>query len=99
MAATILTMLFLAWDLETNLLTFLFSSISVLPICPDPAVSCVVSKRNKEDLSADTTNTNVCGDDVHNRAPVRQGHVNVSLSHLLRLPVSHLLVSCVFSLH
>ena len=31
---------------------------------PGPAVSCVVSKHNKEDLNADTTK-NVCRDDVH----------------------------------
>ena len=31
---------------------------------PDPAVSCEVSKHNKEDLSADMTK-NVCRDDVH----------------------------------
>ena len=27
-------------------------------------------------LSADTTNMNACRDDVHDRAPVRQGHVS-----------------------
>ena len=42
------------------------------------AGSCVASKHNKEDLSADTTNMNGCGDDFHDRAPVRQGHVSVS---------------------
>ena len=40
------------------------------------------SKHNKEDLSADTTK-NVCGDDVHDRALVRQGHVSVSPFTLL----------------
>ena len=79
MAATSLTVLRLAWDLETKLLIFLFFFLSVLPICLDPAASCVVSKRNKEGLSADTTNMNVCGDDLHDRDPVRQGHVSVSL--------------------
>ena len=69
MAATSLTMLRLDWDLETNLLISLCSFIFALPICPDPAASCVVSKHNKEDLSADTTK-NVCRDDVHDRAPV-----------------------------
>ena len=78
MATTSLTMLRLAWDLEIKLLTFLFSSISVPPICLDPAASCVVNKRNKGGLSADTINTNVCGDDVHDRDPVHQGHVSVS---------------------
>ena len=60
-------------DLTAHLLFFF---ISVLPICMGP-----VSKPNKEDLSADTTNKNVCGDDVHDRAPVHQGHVSVSLFH------------------
>ena len=78
MAATSLTMLRLAWDLEIKPLTFLFSSISVPPICLDPAASCVVNKHNKEGSSADTTNTNVCGDDVHDCDPVHQGHVSVS---------------------
>ena len=55
MAATSLTMRCLAWDLETNLLIFRCSFIFAIPICLDPAVSCVVSKHNKEDLSADMT--------------------------------------------
>ena len=97
MAATSLTMPRMAWDLEIKLLTFLFSSISIPPICPDPAASCVVSKHNKEDLSADTTNTNVCGDDVHERAPVHQALVSVSFPTLLRSRVSLLLFCC--SLH
>ena len=78
MAATSLMMLRSAWDLETKLLILLFFFISVPPICLDPAASCVVSKLNKEDLSADTTNMNVCGDDVADRAPVRQCQVSVS---------------------
>ena len=81
MVATSMSMLRLAWNLETKLLIFLFFFISVLPICLGPAASCVVSKPNKEDLSAVTTNMNVCGDDVHDRSPVRQGHVSVSLFH------------------
>ena len=64
MDATSLTMRCLAWDLETNLFIFRCSFIFAIPICPDPAVSCVVSKHNKEDLSADMTK-NVCRDDVH----------------------------------
>ena len=36
-----------------------------------------MNKRNIG-LSADTTNTNICGDDVHDRDPVHQGHVSVS---------------------
>ena len=57
-------MRYLAWDLETNLLTSQCSFIFAIPICLDPAVLCEVSKHNKEDLSADMTK-NVCRDDVH----------------------------------
>ena len=64
MAAVSLKMRCLAWGLGTNLLIFPCSFIFAIPICPDPAVSCVVSKHNKEDLSADMTK-NVCRDDVH----------------------------------
>ena len=98
MAATSLTMLCSAWDLETNLLISRCSLIFAPQICPDPAVSCVVSKHNKADLSADTT-TNVCRDDVHDHAPVRQGHVSFSFPTLLRSRVSLLLVCCSLHLH
>ena len=77
MDATSLTMLRLAWDLETNLLISLCSFIYALPICPDPAASCAVKKHNKEDLNADTTK-NACRVDVHDHAPVHQGHVSFS---------------------
>ena len=46
-------------------------------VCLDPAASCVVSKHNKENLNADTTK-NACRVDVHDHAPVRQGHVSFS---------------------
>ena len=98
MSATSLTILRLAWDLETNLIISRCSFIFALLICLDPAASCVVSKHNKEDLSADTTK-NVCRDDVHDRAPVHQGLVSVSFLTLLRLLVSLLLVSCSLHLH
>ena len=98
MAATSLTMLRLAWDLETNLLISLCFFIFALLICPDPAASCVVSKHNKEDLSADTTK-NLCRDDVHDRAPVYQGLLSVSFPTLLRSRVSLLLVCCSLHLH
>ena len=98
MAATSLTMLRLAWDLETNLLISLCFFIFALLILPDPAASCVVSKHNQEDLSADTTK-NACRDDVHDRVPVRQGHGSVSFPTLLRSRVSLLLVSCALYLH
>ena len=91
MAATNLTMLRSVWDLESNLLIFLCFCIFAQLICPAPAVSCVVSRHNKEDLSADTTK-NERRDDVHDRALVHQGHVSVSFLTLLRLPVSLLLV-------
>ena len=64
MVATNLTMLRLALDPGISLLTSLCFSTFATPIFPDPAVSCVVSKHNKEDLSADTTK-NVYRDDVH----------------------------------
>ena len=48
-------------DQSAHLPVFLLFAI---PTCPDPPVSCVVSKHNIEDLSADTTK-NVCRDDVH----------------------------------
>ena len=74
MAATSMTMLRLAWDLETNLIIFRCSFIFAIPICPDPAVSCVVSKHNKEDVSANMIK-NVCRDDgnAHDRASLYQG--------------------------
>ena len=55
-------------------LIFRCSFIFAIPICPDPAVSCVVSKHNKEDLSANVIK-NVCRDDgnAHDRASLYQG--------------------------
>ena len=79
MGATSLTMLRLAWDLEIKPLSFLFSFISVPPTCLDPAASCVVSKRNKEGLSAGITNMTVREDDVHDRDPAYEGHVSAYL--------------------
>ena len=64
MAATSLTMRYLTWDLETNLLIFRCSFTFTIPIFPDPAASCEVTKHNKEDLSAYMTK-NLCRDDVH----------------------------------
>ena len=98
MSSTSLTMLRLAWDLETNLLISRCSFIFALLIFLDPAASCVVSKHKKEDLSADTTK-NVCRDDVYDRAPVHQGLVSVSFPTLLRSLVSLLLVCCSLHLH
>ena len=74
MAATSLTMQRLVLDLGINLLIFRCSFIFAVPIFPDPAVSCVVSKHNKEDLSANMTK-NECRDDgnAHDRASLYQG--------------------------
>ena len=98
MAVTNLTMLRLALVPGISLLTSLFSSTFATPIYPDLALSCVVSRHNKEDLSADTTK-NEYRDDVHDRALVHQGHVSVSFLTLLRLPVSLLLVCSSLHLH
>ena len=73
MAATSLTMQRLAWDHGINLLTSLCSSTYATQIFPDPAVSCAVSKHNKEDLTANITNLSVPRNDAHDHAPVHQG--------------------------
>ena len=83
MVATSLTVRCLAWDLETNLLIFQCSFIFAIPICPDPAASCEVTKHNKEDLSADMTK-NVCRDDVHDCTPVYQGFTNMTITRRKR---------------
>ena len=70
MAATSLTMLRLAWDLGINLLISRCSFIFALRICLEQAASCVVSKPNKEDLSASITNMTVREEDVNDRIPV-----------------------------
>ena len=63
-AATNTTTLHLALDYVTKPLTFLCLSTFAPPTYLAPTTSCAVSKRNKEDLSADITNRSVCGDDV-----------------------------------
>ena len=73
MAATSLTMLRLALDHGINLLTSLCSFTFATPIFPDPAVSCAVSKHNKEGLTANITNLSVPRNDAHDHAPVHQG--------------------------
>ena len=73
MAATCSTMQRLALDLGINLLTSLYSSTYATPIFPDPAVSCAVSKHNKEGLTANITNLSVRRNDAHDHAPVHQG--------------------------
>ena len=91
--------LHLALDLVTKPLTFLCFSTFAPPTYLVPTASCAVSKRNKEGLSAGITNMTVREEDVHDRDPVRQGHVSAFLSHLPRLPVSHSQVSCVYPPH
>ena len=73
MAATSLTMQRLALDLGINLLTSLCSSTFATPIFQDPAVSCAVSKHNKEGTIANITNLSVPRNDAHDHAPVHQG--------------------------
>ena len=73
MAATSLTMQRLALDLGINLLTSLCSSTFATPIFQDPAVSCAVSKHNKEGTIANITNLSVRRNDAHDHAPLHQG--------------------------
>ena len=61
-------------------LIFLFSSISALATYLAPTASCAVSERNKEGLSADTTNMSEGRDDVLDRDVVHQSHVSAYLS-------------------
>ena len=72
-AATNRTMLRLALDLGISLLTSLWSSIFATPIFPDPAVSCAVSKHNKDGMIANTTNLSVPRNVAREHAPVHQG--------------------------
>ena len=72
-AAASLTTQRLAFDLETNLLISLCFFIFALLIFPDPAVSCAVSKHNKEGLTANMTNLSVRRNDAHDHAPAHQG--------------------------
>ena len=52
------------------------------------------SKRNKEGLSADTTNTSVCGDDVLDCDVVHQSHVSAHLFPSLPITCESLGDSC-----
>ena len=72
-AVTSLTMQRLALDLGINLLTSLCSSTFATLIFLDPAVSCVVSKHNKEGMIANITILSVRSNDAHDHAPVHQG--------------------------
>ena len=72
MAATNLTILRLALAPGISLPTFLYFSTFATPLYPDPAVLCVVSRRNKKDLNADATK-NEGRDEVLDCALVNQG--------------------------
>ena len=63
-------------DLVINPLTFLCFYISEPLTYLAPTASYAVNMHNKEGLNADITDTNVYGDDVHDRNPVCQGHVS-----------------------
>ena len=65
------TTLHLALDPVTKPLTFL----CFFTFAPPTLASCAASKRNKEGLSEDITNTSVCGDDVLDCDVAHQSHV------------------------
>ena len=76
MAATSLTTQRGASDLVINPLTSLCSYISVPLTCLAPTASCAANMHNKEERNAGNTNMSVREEDVHDRNPVRQGHVS-----------------------
>ena len=78
-----------ALDLVTKLLTPLCSYISVPPTYLAPTASCAVNMRNKEGLSADITQTSVCGDDVLDRDVAHQSHVSAHFFLPRRSLVNH----------
>ena len=78
-AATNTITLHLVLDHVTKPLTFLCFSIFAPPTHLAPTASCAVNMRNKEGLSADITNTSVCGDDVLDRDVAHQSHVSAHL--------------------
>ena len=75
-AATNTITLHLALNPEIKPLTFLCFSTFAPPTYLAPTASCAVSKRNKEGLSADITDSSVCGDDVLDCDVVHQSHVS-----------------------
>ena len=94
MAASSLTTQRWASDLVIKPLTFLCFSTFAPPTCLTPTASCAVSKRNKEGLSADITNTSVCGDDVLNCDVAHQSHVSAHLFPSLLIICESLGASC-----
>ena len=75
-AATNSTTLHLALDPEIKPPTFLCFSTFAPPTYLAPTASCAVSKRNKEGLNADITNTSVCEDEVLDCDVAHQSHVS-----------------------
>ena len=76
MVATSLTTQRLASHLVIKPLTFLCFSTFAPPTYLAPRASCAVSKRNKEGLNADITNTSVCEDEVLDCDVAHQSHVS-----------------------
>ena len=71
-------------SLRTTPFTFWNTDGHIL-LCTHP--QCVMNMRNKEGLSADITNTSVCGDDVLDRDVAHQSHVS---AHLVpSSPITH----------
>ena len=93
-AATNSITLHLASDLVIKPLTFLFFSIFAPPTYLAPTASCAVSKRNKEGLSANITNTSVCGDDVLDCDVAHHSHVSAHLFPSLPFTCEPLRASC-----
>ena len=87
-------MLHLALDPEIKPLTFLCFSTLAPPTYLVPKASCAVSKHNREGLSADITNTSVCGDDVLDCDVAHQSHVSAHLFHSLSIICESLGASC-----
>ena len=84
----------LALDPEIKPLTFLCFSTFAPPTYLAPTASCAVSKHNKEGLSADITNTSVCGDDVLDCDVAHQSHVSAHLCPSLWITCESLGASC-----
>ena len=60
-------------------LTSLCSCIFVPQTCLAPTASCAANMHNKEEWNAGIKNMTVREEDVHDRDPVRQGHVSAFL--------------------
>ena len=63
-------------------------------ICLAPTASCAVSKHNKEGLSADITNTSVCGNDVLDCDVAHQCHASAHLYPSWTITCESLGASC-----